>query len=194
LYALLCNRLKNTASFLKLLGLKAEASREDLFGRVFPSQIDVGYKKPTTWNWIIARIRDANGTIPPRNLIDLVNKAREEQIRREERDPREYDENMPILEPESLRKGLDVLSDQRVQDTLIAESGDIAVFVEKFRNGKAEHNRESLKGIIGCDESSLDSILQELRAIGFLEPLGESFKIPMLYRGGLNITQGKGFD
>lgn len=193
IYALLCNRLKNSSNFMKLLGLDSSATRDDIFSRVFPNQIDIGYKKPTTWNWIIARIKDSNGTIPPRNLIDLVNKSREEQIRREERDPREFCVGTPIFEPESLRKGLDVLSDQRVQDTLIAESGEIADFIEKFRNGKAEHNRESLKNTIGCDEASLDGILQELRAIGFLEALGESFKIPMIYRGGLNITQGKAF-
>lgn len=29
--------------------------------------------------------------------------------------------------------------------------------------------------------------------MGFLEEIGDSFKVPMLYRDGLNITQGKAF-
>jgi hypothetical protein len=32
-----------------------------------------------------------------------------------------------------------------------------------------------------------------LKTLGFLEPTGSNFKIPMLYRSGLNITQGKAF-
>ena len=84
--------------------------------------------------------------------------------------------------------------DQRVQDTLLAESGEAAVFVEKFRNGKAEHNRVTLQQTLGCAIGQLDEIIQELKAIGFLESVGDTFKIPMLYRDGLNITQGKAFD
>jgi hypothetical protein len=29
--------------------------------------------------------------------------------------------------------------------------------------------------------------------LGFIEPVGATFKVPMLYRAGLNITQGKAF-
>ncbi len=153
----------------------------------------MGEKKPTTWNWIIARIRDANGTMPPRNLIDLFNKAKEIQIRREERDPRETASDTVLLEPDALRKGLDALSDQRVQDTLLAESGDYAQLIDKFRNGKAEHNRDTLVKTLGCSEGALGDMIEELKAIGFIEAVGDSYKIPMLYRGGLNITQGKAF-
>jgi hypothetical protein len=35
--------------------------------------------------------------------------------------------------------------------------------------------------------------IQFLREIGFLEPIGANFKVPMLYRDGLSITQGKAF-
>jgi len=30
--------------------------------------------------------------------------------------------------------------------------------------------------------------------IGFFEPVGETYKIPFLYRAGLNVTQGKAFN
>jgi hypothetical protein len=49
-----------------------------------------GSRKPKTWQWILTRIRDGNGIKPPRNLIDLINKARDAQARREEREGRSW--------------------------------------------------------------------------------------------------------
>jgi hypothetical protein len=36
-------------------------------------------------------------------------------------------------------------------------------------------------------------LIQPLKDIGFLEPVGANFKVPMLYRSGLAITQGAAF-
>lgn len=44
--------------------------------------------------------------------------------------------------------------------------------------------------LTGADTKQIIKILLE---IGFLEPIGESYKVPMLYRDGLGITQGKAF-
>jgi hypothetical protein len=89
-----------------------------------------------------------------------------------------------------LKRGLDALSGGRVEDTLLAEAGDNAALIEIFRNGKSEHNRESLRNILG---DSFETDLKILKDLGFLESIGSNFKIPMLYRSGLNITQGKAF-
>jgi len=37
------------------------------------------------------------------------------------------------------------------------------------------------------------AIVKPLVEIGFLEELKDSYKIPMLYRDGLDVTQGKAF-
>ena len=193
LYALLCRRFRECPEFCSLLGLNEKTMDSELFNRVFPPQVDVGEKKPSTWNWILSRVRDGNGITPPRNLIDLVNKAKEAQSRREERDPRDYDESSPLLEADSIRKALVALSEQRVQDTLLAESGEYSSRIEAFKNGKAEHNDETITATLRLNESDLSEILTELLAIGFIEKVGALYKIPMLYRNGLGITQGKAF-
>jgi len=100
---------------------------------------------------------------------------------------------MPLIEAESLRRALSELSEQRVQDTLLAESGEYAAVIAGFKNGKAEHNMESLFAIIQPDATKPQEIIEELEAIGFLEKTGSTFKVPMLYRSGLRITQGKAF-
>jgi hypothetical protein len=137
---------------------------------------------------MLGRIRDGSGVKPPRNLIDLVLKAREAQLRREEWAPREHSSGQPLLEPDSLKRGLEALSNQRVEDTLLAEAGEFADDIEKFRKGKAEHSPNSLHRLLGEGHAEKTRLLQQ---IGFLEPAGHNFKIPILYRAGLGITQGK---
>lgn len=100
----------------------------------------------------MSRIRDGNSIKPPRNLIDLVAKAKEAQIRAEERTPRELAENTKIIEADAIRRAQRSLSEQRVQDTLLAEVAELVPTIEKFRDGKAEHNEASLSSLLGIPE------------------------------------------
>lgn len=194
LYALLCQRIRECEDFLHKFNLDYISENDKIFTAIFPEKVDVGEKKPLTWHWILSRIQDGNGLLAPRNLIDLVNKTKEAQIRREQRSPRELINSSPLFEADSLRKGLSALSEQRVQDTLLAESGDYAQYIEAFRNGKAEHNYQTLTETMGISQNECEPIIQELKELGFLEKFGNNFKIPMLFRSGLNITQGKAFE
>ncbi|AMW19871.1 P-loop ATPase, Sll1717 family [Mycobacteroides chelonae] len=187
---LLDRRLRASAQFIEMLDADTESS-DALFQLVFPDQVDPGTRKPKTWVWMLSRIRDANGVKPPRNLIDLALKAQEQQFKREERDARTYQPGKePLITSDALKRGLQALSEQRVLDTLLAEAGDDAILVEPFRNGKSEHNSQTLADLLGENSSSK---IEVLKTLGFLEPIASNYKIPMLYRGGLNITQGKAF-
>lgn len=142
----------------------------------------------------MARIRDGNDVRPPRNQIDLVKKAREEQLRREERTGAEYARPNPVIGSEALKRALARLSSERVNDTLLAEAGeDGALWIERFRDGRAEHNHETIAKTLGMAAEDLAEPLRILKDLGFLEPVGATFKVPMLYRSGLDITQGKAF-
>ncbi|RBQ13765.1 hypothetical protein DQE82_06840 [Micromonospora sp. LHW51205] len=199
LLSLLHKRVRLSPAFMTNAGLSLTDDAEKVFYRIFPEKVDVGDRKPTTWVWMLGRIRDGNHVRPPRNLIDLALKAREAQIRREDREPLtpyngnssvKRSERRELISPEAVKRGLDSLSAQRVEDTLLAEAGENAHLIERFRDGKAEHNDETLESILGPD---FHEGIPYLTAIGFLEKVGPTYKIPMLYRGGLNITQGKAF-
>ncbi|HEV7351807.1 MAG TPA: hypothetical protein VGN74_01585 [Brevundimonas sp.] len=168
---------------------------KDVFYSVFPDKIDAGKRQPETWTWMMGRIKDGNGVKPPRNLIDLATFARDAQLRKEERErePRPFVEGKAMIEAEAVRKALGVLSDRRVNDTLLAEARSLAPCVRKFKNSRSEHNEGSISDVLGEDISSTRTKIEQLRELGFLEEVGSSYKIPMLYRGGLNITQGKAF-
>lgn len=191
LKALLCNRIRRSKAFVE--GCGNPKADEEVFATLFPPQVDAGPRKPTTWAWMMSRIRDGNGIRPPRNLVDLVKKAQESQQRAEERAPHEYAPGTALIEPDALRKALQRLSEDRVNDTLLAEAADLAPMVEQFRDGKAEHNTATMSKLLGVSEAEVKNTAKPLIEMGFLEEIAGSFKVPMLYRDGLSITQGKAF-
>jgi len=186
---LLGKRIAENRPFLDAMGV-GDKDYEEMFDLLFPPKVDPAEHKPTAWNWMMARIRDGNDIKPPRNLIDLVKKAQEAQLRRENRSESEYN-GPPIIHPESIRRGLAALSAERVNDTLLAEAGEHTALIERFRGGKAEHSEESVAQVLGVDLGQAREAIKVLREIGFLEVVGTSYKVPMLYRQGLGITQGK---
>jgi hypothetical protein len=190
---LLIARIKDSTQIVSYLSLP-ELDNDGAFGKVFPDKISQGKKQSTTWNWIISRIRDGNGVIAPRNLIELVEKARESQLRCEARSPREYRDTIALIEPESVRRAHRALSLTRVQDTLLAEAADLAPLIERFRDKKAEQNLASLSVLLAVPEQDVRVKVKPLVEIGFLEESGTTFKVPMLYREGMSITQGKAWN
>lgn len=92
-----------------------------------------------------------------------------------------------------MRRALTRLSVERVEDTLLAEAGGDSPLIERFRGKKAEHNPSSLAGLLGVSEVDVPAAIKPLVDLGFLEQTGETYKVPMLYRDGLEIVQGKAF-
>ena len=81
LFNMLVRRVRRNNDFAESTELSAK-SDDEVLGILFPPQIDVGERKPTTKSWIASRIRDGNNSKPPRNLIDLANKSKENQSKR----------------------------------------------------------------------------------------------------------------
>jgi len=188
---LFCRRVRKNGPFVDSLGLK-DANDAQIFDRIFPDQVDFGLRKPKTWVWMMRRIRDGNDIKPPRNLIDLIKFSQQAQLRKEDRETRELTDEA-IIEADALRRGLSQLSENRVNDTLLAEAGVFAPLIERFRDGKAEHNLESLGGALGIAPAEAKVAAKPLVELGFLEEVKGTYKIPALYREGLSVTQGKAF-
>ena len=101
---------------------------------------------------------------------------------------------MPVIEPDSIKNALSRLSEERVEDTLLAEAGEAVDLINSFKNDKSEHNRDSLGALLKLRDQDLDDAIRRLKDIGFLEEIGQNFKVPMLYREGMHIVQGKAFE
>lgn len=194
LMSVLCERIRQSNGFLETIQGQNLTDRQ-LFHTLFPNRIGNGKTHPMTWRWMLSQIRDGNNVYSPRNLIDLVNKAVDQQIRREQRFKRNFEKNQPLIEHQSLLLAYQQLSEGRVVDTLLAEvDEEVKVLIEALRNGKSEHNLDSLKQLLSIDnESFVLSFASALKDIGVFEIKGQSFIIPRLYRHGLNVKRGKAF-
>jgi len=65
--------------------------------------------------------------------------------------------------------------------------------IERFRGAKSEHDVASLGTLLGVAPDQVPSAAKPLIDIGFLEQVGATYKVPLLYRDGLEIVQGKAF-
>ena len=193
LFDLLAQRIRNNHDVLRTIGM-GRSNNYQLVRMLFPEVMDSA-RRQRTWKWILSQIREGNGVKAPRNLIDLCILAQQEQLHKERRSSSEYDAGYPLIDLVSLKKAANKLSGLRLTDTLMAEyTNDIKVLIKSFTNGKSEHSDESIAAMLGIDVGMARLNAQALVDIGFFERVGETYKIPFLYRAGLNITQGKAFN
>lgn len=191
---LLIQRVRANLDFMSTAKLVGKSNVE-IFYALFPRQVEEGGGRPPTLKWMLTRISDGKGVKPPRNLIDLVKKTQEEQFKLENIEPKDFVVGEVLFEGQAIKEALSLLSRQRVEDTLLSESGRYKGYIERFRDGKAEHNHESLSKTLRLPLDKTREALGVLIEMGFLARIkqSETFKVPMLYRDGLNITQGKAF-
>ncbi|MDE2142456.1 MAG: hypothetical protein KGL74_10910 [Elusimicrobia bacterium] len=97
-----------------------------------------------------------------------------------------------IIGSASIRYGLEQLSKKKCVTYLQAEFPHFWPNIKKFVKGKTEYSPESIRRLLG---KSSDKIISDLIDIGFLSESrsrkGVSYKIPFVYRDGLELSQGK---
>jgi hypothetical protein len=192
LLAMLCERLRQNQKLMNELGL-SQASNAQIYAAVFLGSAHPDERESATWEWMLAQVRDGNNVMAPRNVIDLCLRALEIQQRKETYAPREYTPEIPLIEMDALQKAAHQLSVLRLEDTLLAEYGEeIKQAISEFDHGAAEHTKKTLAELFNqLERRKLNSLIESLCAIGFLEQVGNEYHIPPIYRKGLNITQGK---
>ena len=167
--------------------------QEELFYTLFPRQVDLGSKKPTTLDWIISRTKDGNAINTPRELIQLLTHARTIELKRLETGINDLQGDQ-IISRQALKESINEVSKQRLEQTIYAEYSELKEYIEQLRGDKAEHSLATLKIKWKIDDASTFRIAKELVKIGFFEPkgIGENtkYKVPFLYRPYLEILQG----
>lgn len=197
---LLVRRLLDNPGVCKFLGidkdaiLASAAEQEEVFYRVFPAQVDVGAKKPSTFDWMLKRVRDGKGEVAPRELIHLVNAAREEQIRQVE-----MGQDLPageqLIGHEAIKAALTEVSEKRLQQTLFAEHPDLKPYIKLLGGEKTEQRLETLSAVWSEDLAAAQAIAGRLVDVGFFELKGTKqapiYAVPFLYRPAARMIQGK---
>jgi hypothetical protein len=167
--------------------------QEKVFYRFFPNQIDIGSKKPNTVDWILSRTKDGKNINTPREIIQLLNKAKDIEISRLESGIDDLSDDL-LLTRHSIKEALNSVSKQRTELTLYSEYSSLKNYIELLRSDKADHSIDTLTSKWSTEKTDTIKIIKKLCDIGFFEEKGTlpnvRYKIPFLYRPYLNIIQG----
>ena len=183
-------RIRN---YLNVDSEKLEASRdyqEVAFYKVFPKSVFQGKKQSSTLRWIYTHTSDGGGVVTPRDVIDLLTKAKQKQ--EDEYTSDSSGESDFIIGPTAIIYGLDELSKRKRITFLEAEFPHLWKDIKKFVGGRTQYDEGDIRKIFG---KSWQKVVEDLISVGVLKEEGgregsKTFKIPFLYRAGLEVKQG----
>jgi len=164
-----------------------------LFYRIFPEQVDVGSRRPTTFDWIRTRSQDGTRHSAPREIIHLLSEARNLQLKKTEIGE-SLPENEQLIAGTTLKGALAEVSQVRLHQTLLAEFPTLRPYILKLRGAKTQQSLETLDLIWKEGKEKTAEIADSLVEVGFFERRGTredpEFWVPFLYRDSLEMIQG----
>jgi hypothetical protein len=163
--------------------------RAKCFDKLFPSTVFKGPKQSPTIRWIYNRCADGRGVVTPRDVLDLLIRAKQRQQDIYAADPEGTSDW--VIGAAAIRYGFEELSERKRQTYLQAEFPHLWKGIEKFSGGKTDYNAAALQSLLGSGwKSAVDNLID----IGFLSKGTRKsqavYSIPFLYRHGMNLTQG----
>ncbi|HEV8537528.1 MAG TPA: hypothetical protein VGR15_01285, partial [Bacteroidota bacterium] len=147
-----------------------------------------------THQWILKRLVDGLGNSFPREIIHLGNLAVEKQreINREEG----KHTSSRLISPRALKEAFQKTSAYRCDTYLYAEFPHLAKHFDVFRGSEsATFHREELYMLFEPLSPKGDEAIRAVYDVGLLIPVGKNvdscseFKVPLLYRAGLGVTE-----
>lgn len=200
LLSLIVRRILNNQELVEFVGADPVMIRSDydqqkeLLYKLIPDQVDSG-KNPSTFDWIVSRTTDATGNSVPREIIHLMDLARELQIKALERGSSEPDGEYRLFERNAFKEALPKVSKVRYEQTLLAEHPEMRERLQVLEGEKSEQTPGSLSKLWNIETAEAIKIGKRLAEIGFFETRGSkddpTFWVPFLYRGALNLVQGR---
>lgn len=197
---LIVRRILSNAELAKFYGVDPDRvlasydEQKKLFYRIFPDQIDAGSRKSETIRWLMARVSDGTHQVAPRELIHLLNEAKDEQIKAVELGEAIPDDER-LFSPAAMKKALPEVSKVRLEQTIFAEYPNLKTWILKLEGEKATQTTDTLAKIWETDYEETKKLASSLVEIGLFELRGDKrnsqFWVPFLYRPRLKLVQGK---
>ncbi len=149
---------------------------------------------PFTHIWMLKHLTDGMGHIYPRELIHLGNIAVEKQ--RDLNRAAGRHASTRLISSAALREAFADVSVYRCDTYLYSEFPHLAAHFDLFRGSdKATFHRSELYDLFAKLEPNGDEGIRSIYDAGLIAPMGRTvdssmeFKVPLLYRIGLGITQ-----
>lgn len=162
--------------------------QRQLFYKIFSDAVYRPPNQSSTLRWIYNHTKDGRGVVTPRDVIFLLTRACQQQRDIWRQDPQGETERL-VLGP-AIIYGLEQLSKQKRTVYLEAEFPHKWPEIRKLVGGGTEYSETAMKRIFG---RKYEQSMEDLLSLGIVETAtrkgDRSFKIPFLYRRGLDCTQ-----
>jgi len=198
---LIMRRLISNDSFVEYCGVDRSelisnfTKQKDVMFSILPEKIDIG-KNPNTFDWIVSRIRDGLDIAAPREFIHMFETLKTNQLQRLERGEKEPDGKI-VFDKSIFKDSLITVSKVKYEQTLLSEYNEYLSYFEALRGKKSEHNLSTLSELWNTSTEEAAKIANNLTSIGFFIKKKEkddiSYWVPFIYRGALELVQGKAF-
>jgi len=173
---------------VELAPLKVSPSyQKQSFYKVFPPTVHSGEKQSSTLHWIYTHTSDAKGVVTPRDVLDLISKAKQYQLSEcSQSITSSYDY---LIGSKAIQYGLGELSRDKRDKYLKAEFPHLWPQIEKFEGGKTEYGIAQIQKILGSNWKAVVNDLMSIGVIGkHMRGSQVTYRFPYLYRKGLNLT------
>jgi len=141
--------------------------RSECFYKVFPKTVHSGNRQSQTLRWIYNHTMDGRGVVTPRDILDLVTKAKQNQ--QDEFNKYRDEESAWLIGSRAILYGLDELSIRKRDTYLKAEFPHLWPDIEKFEGGKTDYSSKRLSALLGKD---WENIITNLISIGLVKKTG----------------------
>jgi hypothetical protein len=193
---LIINRALNNPRIVERYGVVPEDVKLDLrkqlslFYDIFPGSI----RSIPTFDWILLHTADATGTAMPREVIHLLNEARNREMRMVEIGSARPGRS-ELFDPGAIEDALEDISEDRFRKTLCLEFPDLQMYMERLRGGRKSYTAAELVSIWSLENTEAAKIANSLVEIGFFSQNDANgvaiFTIPLLYCAALGVQEGQ---
>lgn len=164
--------------------------RREAFYVVFPPKVHRARKQSPTLTWIYNRCADGRGVVTPRDVLDMLIRATQQQQDACRGNPAGASDW--VIGPPALQYGLEELSKRKRITYLQAEFPHLWPHIERLVGGKTEYNEQTLRRTFGPEWRRVTDDLVSIGLFATATRRGEpAYTIPFLYRKGLEVTQGR---
>lgn len=192
---LIVNRLFANAALREYLHIDVgrlaanQQYRKESFYKVFPLRVMRGENQSETLSWIYKHTMDGRGTVTPRDVIELITKAK--QWQQTQCAASQGEESLSVITGSALVYALGEVSKRKRETYLAAEFPHFWPSIAKFEGRKSGYSEARIRDLLG---DGADEKLKGLLGIGFLRGGrrrgAPAYDVPFLYRAGLGIKRG----
>jgi hypothetical protein len=168
--------------------------QSEFFYRMFPDQVAAGKRQTNTLDWMLTRVSDGSQNPAPRELIHLLQEARNKQLRAYELGGDEPP-GEALVGRGALKDSLPEVSKVRFDQTLCAEYPALKNTWLRMEGGKSAQTIGSLARLLNVSEEKSVLLAEQMVEAGFFVKKVEKgetiYWVPFIYRDALKMVQGK---